>query len=241
MSKTIAMTIEVVTRTTHTVQVQVPDEIGPSRYAEIGMAIYSSVPEAVFTTTDRSFERLTFENSRSQGDLSVRLQSDGNIELAPCTDLMKLTLIDGGDLHHDRKVILNFGTDSLGREIITTPAFGPEIECLTVNVAPFTDEAIELAKDVISSSLLNGAPVNSINAEFVPYSEAELKSIRNQWSLDVSAVVTRPRHAFTLSSFGDFESFVFEMYAEDESALGAADLVRAFSLYQKERSCQFKA
>lgn len=241
MSKTIAMTLEVVTRSTVTIDVEVPDGVGPSRYGYIGKALFDATPAAMFASSERHLERVSFDKSDSQSFLTVRLNGDDKIELVKKDDLFELSLLEGVDLDNPSElnignaVILCSGTDAQGRAIITSPATPEELTIVTVKISHDTPEGRELAIKIVDRSLFKTGRPESVAIQFEEFSDEELNFLNGSSYMEVTAKIRRPRFAFTLSSYDEFERFFCGMYGDGED-LTAVDLEHAFNVYLKDRS-----
>jgi hypothetical protein len=240
MSKTIAIQLEVVTRSTVTVLVDIPAEVGPNRYGYLGKALFDAIPEAVYTKSDRSFERLSYDKSSGTAQLVVRLDGEGKIELVKKDDLVELSLVDSGSMDSDRVVALVSGMDDQGREIVTSPAKAGEVMSLLIKYNPYTDDPLDNARalNIVERSFGSEVLAGTTTVRFESFTDEELNWIDGVPYLEVVAKIRRPRHAFALSSYDEFSRFLFGMYGEDDTDLGIADFELGALRYLENRTAQ---
>jgi hypothetical protein len=237
MSKTIAMTLEVITRSTVTVLVDVPDEVAPSHYHALGKKLYESTPEAMFSRVERRYDRVSFEKTDEPAYLVASVNSEGEAKVSQKDARVELEVSDSVDLKSDRHVVMCVGVDEMKRELVLSPLDLHELSGGTAKVHPFTEEAKGLALNKIAQSFGYKALPDTWVLNFEPFSEQELKYISaGDWYLEVTVKVRKQRHAFTLSTWDEFSNFAFGAYGDPVEELGRADIEQLYPRFEKERS-----
>lgn len=237
MSKIVAVTVEVVTRSTATFEVEIPDGFSGNGYNAIGQALFEKAPSMLFSDTTRSMHRAHFKTTDAPATLVAVPVEEGRVELRKKADLVELTLSDCQDLDDDPDTvfILCCGTDENGNEVVTSPLKIADITGGTLEVVPFTEAAIEIAKSTFSRSFGGITPESlgiAIECDSTVDPVAALKLFPYA-CLRVKA--NKKRHEFSIATWDEFSRDLRGRYALDDSEFSSDDLVHAYFEFAIER------
>lgn len=236
-TKTLEMTVEIITRSTMKVVVEVAEEVGLNRYGDIGKALFEATPPAMFEVIDRHFERVAFDKTVEPATIAATVDGAGQIQLVKCTDKVELVLAECGSLDEDGHFVFCSGADSLGRPVITWPVNPDCVVGVVAKVTPFTEDKKQVVMDRLAKAFAPDALPEGLEVVFQEFGADELKYVDVDDSYaEVLLRASVQISDFTLSSWDEFYKFAFGIFDEDPCNLIAADIRVAVDRYMAARS-----
>ncbi|HCA5868348.1 TPA: hypothetical protein MXR76_005899 [Pseudomonas aeruginosa] len=236
-TKTLELTVEVITRSTVKVVVEVAEEVGLSRYGEIGKALFDAIPQAMFNVVERRFERVSFDKSDGPAIVSVADDGEGALRLSKCVDKVDLVLEECGSLHEDGHFVFCAGHDNKRQPVITWPVNPNSVVGVTAKVTPFTEANKQIVLARLANAFAPDALPEGLEVTFQEFGQDELKFVDDRESYaEILLVASVKRSEFTYSSWDEFSSFAYGIYDEDPCNLTAADIRVAIDHYMAKRT-----
>lgn len=234
---TMEVTVEVITRSTVKVLVEVPDAVGPKSYGDIGKALFEATPAAMYQVVDRHFERMSFDKSDQPAAIVTTVDGEGVVRLEKCSDLVELALEETANLDEHGQLIFCVGSDDQKRSVITLPVSPDRVKSVVVKVTPFTEENKQAVQGLLLESLELEALPDGMTLAFEEFTQQELKYVpigeRHTW---VVAQALVPRSEYVLSSWDEFSNFAYGIFAQDPCEMMREDVQTAVERFIADRA-----
>lgn len=236
-TKTLELTVEVITRSTVKVVVEVADEVGFRRYGEIGKALYEATPQSMFEVAERRFKRVSFVKSDEPATVYVAEDGDGVLQLSKCSEKVDLVLEECGSLDEVGHYIFCAGHDSKRKPVITWPVNLNSVVGITAKVTPFTEDRKQIVMARLARAFAPDVFPQGLQVCFQEFEADELRIVDDGESYaEVLVFASVKRSEFTYSSWDDFSKYAFGMFSEDPCNLFAADIRVAVDRYMADRT-----